>query len=248
LQASELPLEISPLVAELNRLLERLNQAFAAQRDFVADAAHELRSPLTSLRLQLQLLERATGPEAAGEARGMLEQGVERAIHLVEQLLTLARADPQVGSTEFSPLDLTACARDALADCHGLALERHIDLGLDAPAPVTVKGDREALRVLIRNLVDNAVRYTPVGGAVHVSVRPAGGGALLEVSDTGPGIAVAERGRVFDRFYRLPSAQERGTGLGLAIVRAIATRHAAEVSLDDAPSGGLTARVRFSGS
>jgi two-component system OmpR family sensor kinase/two-component system sensor histidine kinase QseC len=248
LQAGELPLEISPLVAELNRLLERLNQAFAAQRDFVADAAHELRSPLTSLRLQLQLLERAQGPEAAGEARGMLEQGVERAIHLVEQLLTLARADPQVGGTEFSSLDLTACARDAVADCHGLALDRHIDLGLDAPAPVTVKGDREALRVLIRNLVDNAVRYTPVGGAVHVSVRPIGGGALLEVSDTGPGIAVEERGRVFDRFYRLASAQERGTGLGLAIVRAIATRHGAEVFLDDAPSGGLTARVRFSGS
>ncbi len=245
LQAEDLPIEISPLVAELNRLLSRLNQAFAAQREFVADAAHELRSPLTSLRLQLQLLERATTPEAAGEARGMLEQGVDRAIHLVEQLLTLARADPQISVTALAALDLTACAREAVADCHALALDRHIDLGLDAPAPVMIKGDREALRVLIRNLVDNAVRYTPVGGAVQVSVRSTGNGALLEVTDTGPGIAVAERERVFDRFYRLPSAQERGTGLGLAIVRAIATRHAAEVSLGDAASGGLAARVRF---
>ncbi len=240
-----LPRELGPLVAELNRLLARLGEAFAVQRAFIADAAHELRSPLTALRLQLQLLERAPDDAARGEARLQLGAAVARAVHLLEQLLALARSEPQTGLAELRPVDLADAAALALTDTHVFALARHVDLGLDAVAPVTVRGEAEPLRVLVRNLVDNAVRYTPVGGTVQVRCVAAPGGALLEVLDSGPGIAPAERERVFDRFYRRASAPEGGTGLGLAIVKAIAERHGAQVTLGDTPGGGLAVSVRF---
>lgn len=243
--ASDLPLEIEPMVAELNRLLSRLSEAFSAQRDFIADAAHELRSPLTSLRLQLQLLDRAPDSAARDEARDMLGSGVERAIHLVEQLLTLARLDPGQAAQEPQIIDLTAAARDAMADCQALAVERRMDLGLDAPSPVKVRGERDSLRILVRNLVDNALRYSPAGGSVHVSCRATAQGALLQVTDSGPGIALAERNRVFDRFYRINSTQQSGTGLGLAIVKTIALKHGAQILLGESPGGGLTVRVQF---
>jgi signal transduction histidine kinase len=248
LSMTSLPLEISPLVDELNRLLARLNAAFAAQRDFVADAAHELRSPLTSLRLQLQLLDRAADEQAERDARRMLGAGVERAIHLVEQLLTLARSDPQEPGPELQTLDLEPIAVQALSDAHALALARNMDLSLHAAPALLVRGDGEALRILVRNLVDNALRYTPPGGSVRVSGERSAHGVLLEILDSGPGIAAAERERVFDRFYRL-SAQETGSGLGLAIVKAIAERHGATIELQSAapgaPLGGLRVRVRF---
>ena len=245
LASDGLPHELEPLVGELNRLLARLGEAFEAQRAFIADAAHELRSPLTALRLQLQLLERAPDEAARGEARRQLGAAVARAVHLLEQLLALARSEPQAGVAELHPVDLAAAAALALTDTHVLALARHIELGLDAAGSVTVRGEAEALRVLVRNLVDNAVRYTPVGGAVQVRCAKTADGVVLEVIDSGPGIAPAERGRVFDRFYRRASAPEAGTGLGLAIVKAVAERHGAEVTLDDAPGGGLKVAVRF---
>jgi signal transduction histidine kinase len=245
LVADELPREIEPLVAELNRLLLRLREAFAAQRAFISDAAHELRSPLTALRLQLQLLDRAPDEAARIEARGRLGEAVARAIHLVEQLLALARSDPRDNIGNLEPLDLTAVAAQALADAHELALERQIDLSLDARPNIMVRGERESLRVMIRNLVDNAVRYTPRGGAVQVHGTQTAEGAVLDVMDTGPGIAPADRARVFDRFYRRGASLEGGTGLGLAIVKAIAERHGAQVTLADAPGGGLHVTVKF---
>jgi signal transduction histidine kinase len=241
----DLPREIEPLVGELNRLLARLQQAFAAQRAFISDAAHELRSPLTALRLQLQLLDSAPDDAARIEARGRLGAAVERAIHLAEQLLTLARTDPQEAAGEFAVVDLSACAAQGITDTHDLARARDIDLGLDALPNIRVKGDAEALRILVRNVVDNAVRYSPSMGSVQVSCRVKEGGAVLEVVDSGPGIAAADRDRVFDRFYRRAAAQETGSGLGLAIVKAIAERHAAQVVLEDAPGGGLRVAVAF---
>jgi signal transduction histidine kinase len=245
LVTDNLPQEIQPLAAELNRLLARLDEAFAVQRAFIADAAHELRSPLTALRLQLQLLDRAPDDTARRTARDRLGAAVERAIHLVEQLLTLARSDPGETAGDFELLDLAAVAAQALTETHALAESRRIDLSLDREGDVPVRGDKEALRTLARNLVDNAVRYTPSGGSVRVRCHAGAAGAELEVIDTGPGIAAADRARVFDRFYRRANANETGTGLGLAIVKAIGARHGARVDLDDAPSGGLHVTVSF---
>ena len=245
LGSENLPREIEPLVGELNRLLARLQKAFDDQRAFIGDAAHELRSPLTVLRLQLQLLDRALDESARSEARGRLGASVERAIHLVEQLLTLARSDPQATAGDFESIDLSAAAAQGITDTHDLAIARNIDLSLDAMPGILVRGDGEALRTLVRNLVDNAVRYTPPGGSVQVRCRIAAEGALLEVTDSGPGIAAADRERVFDRFYRRAAAQESGTGLGLAIVKAIAERHNARILLDEAPGGGLRVAVSF---
>jgi len=245
LVTDNLPLEIQPLVAELNRLLVRLDEAFAVQRAFIADAAHELRSPLTALRLQLQLLDRAPDGTARRTARDSLGAAVERAIHLVEQLLTLARSDPGETAGDFELVDLAAAAAQALTETHALAESRRIDLSLEREGNVPVRGDRDALRTLVRNLVDNAVRYTPPGGSVRVRCHAGAAGAKLEVLDTGPGIAAADRARVFDRFYRRADANETGTGLGLAIVKAIAARHGARVDLGDALSGGLHVTVSF---
>jgi two-component system OmpR family sensor kinase/two-component system sensor histidine kinase QseC len=242
----DLPLEIQPLVDELNRLLGRLEGAFAAQRDFVADAAHELRSPLTALRLQLQLLDRAPDAAAQAQARERLELAVDRAIHLAEQLLALARSDPGAAGTDFGDVDLAAVAALAIADSRELAETRGVDVGLDAEPTGVVRGDFEALRTLMRNLIDNGLRYTPAGGRVRVLCRSMDGRAVLEVLDSGPGIAPADRERVFDRFYRHPDATAGGSGLGLAIVKAIAARHAATVSLGESPDGGLRATVCFS--
>jgi signal transduction histidine kinase len=245
LGSENLPREIEPLVGELNRLLARLQEAFATQRAFIADAAHELRSPLTALRLQLQLLDRAPDETARGEARARLGAAVERAIHLAEQLLTLARSDPQETAGDFESVELSAAAAQGIKDTHDLALARGIELSLDAENNILIRADAEAIRTLVRNLVDNAVRYTPPGGSVQVRCRSTADHALLEVIDTGPGIAAADRGRVFDRFYRRASAQESGTGLGLAIVKAIAERHHARIGLNEAPGGGLQVAVSF---
>jgi signal transduction histidine kinase len=243
--ATHLPQEVAPLVQELNRLLVRLDAAFQTQRAFTADAAHELRSPLTAVRLELQLLDRAPDEAARLQARANLGAAVERAIHLVEQLLTLARNEPRDERGELSLVALPAAAADGIADTHALALARDIDLGLESGPNTSVLGDREALRALVRNLVDNAVRYTPTGGQVRVRTRNSTDGVVLEVIDSGPGIPAADRERIFDRFYRRVSAPEGGSGLGLAIVRAVADRHRARIGLQDADGGGLHVTVAF---
>jgi signal transduction histidine kinase len=243
--AMPLPQEIAPLIDALNRLLVRLQAAFATQRAFVADAAHELRSPLTAVRLQLQLLDRAPDEPARREARSQLGAAVERAIHLVEQLLTLARNEPRSPHEQLTPVALDAAAADGVGDNHPLAATRGIELVLTAQPGLMIQGEREALRVLVRNLVDNALRYTPAGGRVQVRCRAAADAAVLEVLDSGPGIPAPDRERAFDRFYRRANAAEGGTGLGLAIVKAIADRHGADVSLADAPGGGLLVSVGF---
>jgi two-component system OmpR family sensor kinase/two-component system sensor histidine kinase QseC len=246
LAAHGTPQEIAPLTSAIDALLASLRSALAAQRAFVADAAHELRSPLTALRLQLGLLERAPDETARRAALQALSAGIERASRLVQQLLTLARSDPDGAPAASAPVDLAETARLAAADVVELAAARGTELSLRAPTAVNVRADAAALRILVRNLADNAVRYTPPGGRVELGVRAQGGSAELTCDDSGPGIPAAERERVFDRFYRRAAASEEesgGSGLGLAIVRAIAERHGARVTLEDSPIGGLRVRV-----
>jgi signal transduction histidine kinase len=240
-----LPQEVAPLIEELNRLLARLGDAFGKQRAFVADAAHELRSPLTALSLQLQLLDRAPDESARKAAQERLGAAVERAAHLVGQLLTLARNEPESAPARLVPVVLEASVRDGIADLSALAAERSVELVLEVAASPTVLGDADALRILVRNLVDNAVRYSPSGGKVEARVFTQDRAAALEVDDAGPGIPVEERDRAFDRFYRRSGSAQGGSGLGLAIVKAIAERHGARVTLGEAPAGGLRATVMF---
>jgi len=241
----ELPDEVAPLVRALNELLRRLAAAIDAQRAFVADAAHELRSPLTALKLQLQLLGRSPDEPARRAATGQLAAGVERATRVVEQLLTLARSEP--GGTPESSADvhLDEVVRLAVGDVAQLAAARGVDLGLTSADTAVIRGDPDALRVLARNLIDNAVRYTPRHGRVDVSVVLGVERVALEIADTGPGIPVDDRERVFDRFYRRPGTDESGSGLGLAIVKTIAERHGAGVRFGDRAGGGLLAIVEF---
>jgi len=247
LSVGAVPDELVPLVGELNSLLARLGGALENQRRFVADAAHELRSPLTALRLQAQLAERAGDGAARARAIAELKSGVERATRIVEQLLTLARQAPEAQRGPREPVDLVATAQVVVTEFAGQAAQKDIDLGLARAEPVVVQGDPGALRALLANLVDNAVRYSSRGGAVDIEVGVEEGtrAAFVAVSDNGPGIPESERERVFDRFYRVPGSGEVGSGLGLAIVREVAERHAARVVLDAREGGGLVVRVCF---
>ena len=244
-----LPEEVRPLVDALNDLLVRLGVALDRERAFMADAAHELRTPLTALHLQIGTLSRAANEAERNDAMGKLSAGMQRAIRLVEQMLSLARQEPRVERTRAA-VPLADVARDVVAELVPLADAKQIDLGISNSQPVVVMGDPDALRTLTRNLVDNAVRYTPAGGRVDVSIENGGdsGQALLKVVDNGPGIPPEERSRVLDRFYRRPGTSPPGSGLGMAIVKAIADTHGATLDLDSGPDGtGLAVSVRFRG-
>ena len=248
LAEQDLPDELRPLAAALNALLQRLGRSLDTQRAFVADAAHELRSPLTALKLQVGLLRRAPDAGARVEAVASLAAGIERAARLVEQLLVLARSEPGAPTAAMEDLELGELVRNALVDTAALAIARGSELSLDTAAPAWVLGERAALAALARNLADNALRYSPAGARVEVRVAEdgqTGRGVLLQVDDSGPGIPAADRERVFDRFYRRQSGDAEGSGLGLAIVRAVADRHRARVELGDSPLGGLRVTVRF---
>ena len=267
IDATSSPQEVQPLLESLNGLMGRLGSALAQQRHFIADAAHELRTPLTALRLQLQLAERARDEGERDKAHAALREGIGRAVHVVEQLLALARADPEARNVARSPVDLSELARSVTQELEPAAAAKGLALTLNAPDPVVVHGNRATLHALLENLVDNAIRYAKNGVGVEYSgglrpsaseseingvrpqlinstptpiflrVRREAGEAVVEVEDRGPGIPMGERERVFDRFYRGEMASEGGTGLGLAIVRRIAERHGGRVELLDAPGG-----------
>ncbi len=246
LSSARLPEEVQPLVSALNDLLARLTVALDRERAFMADAAHELRTPLTALHLQLDALERSSTEGERTDAMGKLSEGVQRSIRLVEQMLSLARQEPRA-EREHTRVALDELAREVVAELVPLADARGIDLGIAGALPAYVLGDREAIATLIRNLVDNAVRYTPSGGRVDVSVErtssvPAE--VRLVVLDNGPGVAPAERTRVFDRFYRRPGTVAPGSGLGLAIVKAIADAHGARIELGESRSDARPGRMR----
>jgi two-component system OmpR family sensor kinase len=243
-----LPSEIRPLADALNDLLGRLDQSFSLQRRFAADAAHELRTPLTALNLQVQLAERAQTDADRARAFERLRQGIRRATRLVQQLLTMARLDPDAATATPTSIDVGKLVASVVEDARPLAAERAIALNCEGTTdPACVNGSEDALRILFNNLVDNALRYTPAGGRVLTAVARDQDGVQVVVEDTGPGIPEEERERVFDRFYRGRSAEATGTGLGLAIVSQVAEMHRGAVTLEaaDPGSGGLRVRVRL---
>lgn len=248
-----LPDEIRPLVHELNSLLQRVQQAFEAQQHFVADAAHELRSPLAALTLQLQLLRKAPDDATRQAAQDDLAAGIERARRLVEQLLALARQEAGAAAQALSTaalVDLRELAEQVLADTAEAAQAKGLDMGLSEDpgqqASFCVQADAQALSMMLRNLLDNAIKYVPAGGRVDVGWLQDEHGRALVVEDSGPGIAAAERLRVLQRFVRGQGAGSMagGSGLGLAIVQAVAERNGAQLELDTSPQlGGLRVRV-----
>ena len=242
---AQVPTEIRPFVKAINRLLARVAMAMAQQRRFVADAAHELRSPLTALSLQAERLANADMSPQARERLASLRSGIRRSQSLVTQMLMLARVQ-QGGDTPAQPVSMQKVLRGAIEDLFPLAEARQIDLGVDGSGDAWVQATEVDLTILVKNLLDNAIRHTPAHGKIDLSVYQSGDQAVLRVSDTGPGIAVDQRGRVFEAFYRLAPDQDSGAGLGLSIVSAIASRIHARIDLaytDELARSGLTVQV-----
>jgi two-component system sensor histidine kinase TctE len=241
IDSRQVPEEISPLVGSLNDMLARLSQTIDMQKRFIADAAHQMKTPLAGMRMQSELALRQIDPGEIHRSLEQLAKSSESATRLVNQLLALARAEnqPQAG-VAFEAVDLAVLARAAVQDWVQASFAYRIDLGFEQPEhAVDIVGNPLMLRELLSNLIDNALRYTPAGGSVTVRVRRQADQAILEVEDTGPGIAPAERTRVFERFYRILGSGAPGSGLGLAIVREIALQHGAEVDVFNNPRATL---------
>lgn len=236
LEASSAPPEIEPLVTSFNDLLTRLEQNIDLQKRFIADAAHQMKTPLAGLHTQAEL---ALRDDVSPEVRRSLEQiatGADQAARLVTQLLALARAENRSSGQIFTQVEIAHLARLAVRDWVRAALAKQMDLGYEGPdEPVFVDGNPVMLREMLSNVIDNAIRYTPVGGRITVRVRPKRDTeeAWIEVEDTGPGIAPTERPKVVERFYRILGREGDGSGLGLAIVKEIATMHGGTLTLDD---------------
>lgn len=240
--------EVLPLVQSFNQLMLRVKQSVELQRRFVSDAAHQLRTPISGLKMQTELALRLSDPEQIRHSLQQSHKAAEHAAHLVSQLLLLARAEPGAQSQPgFAEVDLTALARSTTKAWVQAALNKQIDLGLDSDGECRITGNAWMLGEMLNNLIDNALRYTQAGGRVTVHISRAGATSVLEVEDNGPGIPEAERERVFERFYRVSGSNEEGCGLGLAIVREIAQGHEAEVSLLSGENGvGTRVQVSFS--
>lgn len=246
IHTQRVPEELRPLVDAFNSLLDRVRRGVEAQNRFIADAAHQMRTPLAGLKAQAQSALREKDPEQLHSSLQQIAHSVDRATRLVSQLLSLARAEGGVQAASHAPIDMGDLLRDVVADAVDRAELKQVELGLDLPdEPVPVLGDPFWLREMLVNLIDNALRYTPGGGSVSGRLRPAGGGPVtVDIVDTGVGINEKERDLVFERFYRAADSVGEGSGLGLSIVREIAEAHRARVVLLPNPAGnGTIARV-----
>lgn len=241
------PDEAIPLVRALNALFERLRVAFDNIRRFTGDAAHELRTPLAALKTHAQVAQRAPDLTSAREALDHLIEGANRASHTVEQMLTLARLDPESNVIRFESVEICQVAEQEAADAATLAAERNLDISLNCSTDKLVRGKSALIGILIQNLISNAIRYTPDGGTIEVSICDKDDEMMLTVSDSGPGIAADELDKVFARFYRSPTARLPGTGLGLSIVQRILELHGGRISLGESPLGGLMVQVWLPG-
>lgn len=248
LDTTRTPQEVRPIVAELNRLFGTVRASATAQQRFLADAAHQIRTPLAGLRARVELMLRKTAADEQHRDLEVLLSSIDRLSHTAHQLLALARADPSArASIDFVPVDLLSLTADVVEHQFDHALARRIDLGLDA-APISVPGSPWMLRELLLNLVDNALRYTPEGGRVTVRCGAQDEGVFLAVEDDGPGIPVTERTHVCERFYRMPGSPGSGCGLGLSIVAEVARLHVADLQITEGPGGrGTSMKVLFGG-
>jgi len=237
--AENIPIEIKPLVVELNQLFIRLKLAFERNKRFAADAAHELRTPLAALKTHAQVALKSDNEDDRTKALQKVIESVNRSSHVVAQLLTLSRLGEEEALTDVKPLDLHKLATEIIAYLAPHALEKNIEIELSpSPRHAIVLGNDTALGILIRNVVDNAIRYTPENGAVNVSIMETSTQIILRVTDTGPGIPMELRERVFERFYRMLGTKASGSGLGLAIVTQITSLHHGTINLG-APSNGI---------
>ena len=242
------PREVQALIAALNQHTGRIETLLIGRERFIADASHQMRTPLAEMRTQVEYCLRQGRLDLAEETLRDVRAGMDQLARLLGQMLLLARADPAVRDEQgWGRVDLGELARATAFELVPAARRKAIDLGFDATgAAVFVQGNGLLLRELIANLIDNAIVHCPAGAAIEVRVRREADSAVLEVDDNGPGIAPADRERVFDRFYRSPGRQGDGSGLGLAIVRDICVSHAARIELSTPPDGaGLRVRVTF---
>jgi two-component system sensor histidine kinase QseC len=247
LDAGKVPAEVLPLIENLNRLFARVAQLIDNERRFTADAAHELRTPLAGLKTQAQVARASANDSERRQALEQVIAGCDRATHLVQQLLTLARLDPDEPGSKAQPCDLQQLARTAVAELAPFALAKNVEIELAEGGAVPMSGHAGLIAILLRNLIDNAVRYSPAGGSVRVRAQADVQGATLTISDQGPGIPADERAKVGQRFYRILGTEEFGSGLGLSIVKRIAELHGASLSLADGDAGkGLSVSVSFS--
>jgi two-component system, OmpR family, sensor kinase len=246
LPTEDVPSEIGPLVLAVNRLLTRLRDAFASQRRFVQDAAHELRTPITAMTLQLENLKSCPMDAETSAQVSQLDAGLKRTKRLVEQLLRLARQESPQKADAAPEIDLTQFLRELISDLMPCADHRDIDLGLSFEIDATVRANPQELRSLLHNLLENALRYTPDHGIVDVRLRADGGKVVVEVVDSGPGIPPDLLPRVFDRFFRIEGSDTEGSGLGLAIAKHAAERNHINLRLDNRiERSGIVARVTF---
>jgi two-component system OmpR family sensor kinase len=243
-EADNLPDEIKPLVQSLNRFMGKVSLTVSILERFTSDAAHELRTPITSLKLQLAVLEQSTSSGERDVAIQHLKSGINRSEQLVSQLLTLARLEPGNQSRQYEKVDLLKLVKACFEELLPLAIEKSIDLGLDKAETCQINGVQSEIKILITNIIENAIRYTPVGGAIDVSLLGQNGNAVFEVKDTGSGIPERDFDRVFERFYRGENQHIQGSGLGLSIVKEIAEKHAARIELSNL-SPGLSFKVFF---
>ncbi len=232
----DLPEEITPFVTSINDLMQRTNEVLAQQRRFIADAAHELRSPLTALSLQAENMEQATNEQDRSNRLQQLKEGLARACSLLEQLLSMARQ--QAGTLPAKPQRFDLVVRQVVEALMPLATAKQIDLGCEWLDEVCLTAPPDALTMLVRNAVDNAIRYTQPGGRIDVALRYEGGQILFQVADNGPGIPPGDEERIFEPFFRVVGNDETGSGLGLAIVRSIADRMGGTVALHNRAEGG----------